>query len=261
MRQVIKGNPPMSRSKLTFSFAAAAWVATAGLASAADLAVKAPRVAVAPVPWLNVFGGFAVDESGYFGDAGAVIALNRNLNQDGVLFRIRGGAGHYEYHRTTTFEQSVSYQVGEAMVGYQTMVGNTRLTGYVGVNVEHHDNSDPLAKVAGTKWGIKGQGEIYTQLSPDLYFLALGTLSSAWTSYFAMAKVGYRIAPGISVGPEVAALGNDRFDAVRVGPFIAWDVGPAAQIILSGGYSWDTNRNALDDHSGAYGTVHLRALF
>jgi hypothetical protein len=252
----------MSRSRLTVAFAAAAWVAAVGLASAADIAVKAPpRAAFAPVPWLNVFGGFAIDESGYFGDAGAVVALNRNLNQDGALFRIRGGAGHYEYNRTPVLEQGVSYQVGEAMIGYQTLVGNTRFTGYVGVNVEHHDNPDPLAKVAGTKWGIKGQGEMYTQLSPDWYFLALGTLSSAWTSYFALAKVGYRVAPGISIGPEGAALGNDRFDAMRAGAFIAFDTGPSAQIIVSGGYSWDTNRTVLNDHSGAYGTIHLRALF
>jgi hypothetical protein len=65
----------------------------------------------------------------------------------------------------------------------------------------------------------------------------------------------------ISIGPEVAALGNSRFDAVRGGPFVAVDITPSASIILSGGYTRDTRRDSLNNHSGGYGTVHVRSLF
>jgi hypothetical protein len=59
----------------------------------------------------------------------------------------------------------------------------------------------------------------------------------------------------------VAALGNQRFDHVRAGPFIAFEVTPTASIIVSGGYSWDQRSNFLNDNSGGYGTVHVRSLF
>ncbi len=231
-------------------------------AAAADLPRKAPALA-APVwgPSFNIFGGLAVSPDAVFGDVGGVWAFNRNLNTPGWLFRVRGGVGNYEYNRAPGFSQSVDFQAAELMIGYQTFIGSTRLTGYIGPNVEHHDNPDPLAKVRGTKWGIKGQGEIFSQLSDRWYVFGLGTISSAYSSYFVMGKLGYLLMPGISIGPEVAALGNDRFDAVRLGPFVAFDIGRSAQIIFSGGYSWDTRSNWLNDHSGGYGTMHVRATF
>lgn len=234
----------------------------AGSAYAADMAypTKAPPLTT-PVPWVNVFVGFAAAPNSYFGDVGGVFALNRNLNTNGWLIRLRGGAGHYDYNRAVGLSQGVGFQVGEAMIGYQWFAGATRFSAYLGANVEHHNNSDPTATISGTKAGIKGQAEIYAPLTDRAYVLALGNYSSAWSSYFVMGKVGYRVLDRVSIGPEVAALGNTRFDAVRAGPFVSFDLTQSAQLILSGGYSWDTKRNALNDNSGAYGTIHLRSNF
>lgn len=234
-----------------------------GIAAAADMPLKAPLapVTAAPAAWVNLFGGAAVVPDAYYFDAGAVVALNRNLAQPGFLVRINGGAGHYVYNRTATLEQGVDFQAGELMIGYQTFFGATRLSAYIGPNVEHHDNPDPLADVAGTRWGVKAQGEIFAPLSDNLYLFGLGNVSSAWSSYFLMGKLGYKVLPSIAVGPEAAALGNDRYDAVRAGGFLAFDVGAMSQIIVSGGYSWDTNSDALNDHSGAYATLHIRTSF
>src|SRR5262249_44976214 len=132
---------------------------------------------------------------------------------------------------------------------------------YVGANVEHHDNDDPLAKVAGTKWGVKIQGEVYAPLAERWYALFLGTYSTAFNSYFTIGKLGYKIAPVIAIGPEVIALGNDRFDAVRTGPFIAFDIYAETQLIFSGGYTWDTRKDAFNNHSGEYFTAHFRTNF
>jgi hypothetical protein len=234
-------------------------------ASAADLAVKAPPMAYTlPTPWINVFGGFAAAPHSYFGDAGAVFALNRNLNTDGWLLRLRGGAGHYEYNRTASLEQKVDFEVGELMLGYQTFIGPaTRVSFYAGANVENHDNDDPLAKVKGTKWGFKGQGEIFHQFNASWYGLLLGTYSTAFDSYFILGKLGYKVSPAVAVGPEVAFLGNDRFDRIHVGGFVAFDVNwaTASQIILSAGYAIDTRDNSLTNNDGVYGKVHLRASF
>jgi hypothetical protein len=233
----------------------------AGEALAADIPTKAPPMTVTSGPWINPFGGFAVDDSGWFGDIGAVAAINGNLNTAGWLVRVRGGGGHYEYNRTPALVQGVDYQVGDFMLGYQWISGPTRFSFYAGANVEHHDNNDPLATVAGTEWGFKVQGEVFTNFAPNWYGLVLATYSTAFDSYFALGKIGYNVNSFVSIGPEVVAMGNERFDAVRTGPFVAFNVTPATMIIVSGGYSWDTNSTALNDNSGGYGTVHVRSLF
>ena len=110
----------------------------------------------------------------------------------------------------------------------------------------------------GTRGGAKLQGEIYAPLGPTWYFFALANVSSVFSSYYTQAKLGYRVMPGIAIGPEVQALGNERFDNVRFGPFVAFDIAPRAQVILSGGYSWDERRDAVNDHSGGYASIHIR---
>jgi hypothetical protein len=236
-------------------------LATLGSALAADLPTKAPPSVFAPAPWAVVFGGAAVDQAGYFGDAGMVGAFNRNLNQDGWLFRVRGGAGHYDYFRSPSVKQDVDYQVGEVMLGYQKFIGTARFSLYAGANVEHHANDDPNAVVKGTEWGFKIQGEVYNDFSAKWYGLLLATYSTAFNSYFALGKVGYRINSVVSFGPEVTGLGNDRFDNVRGGGFVAVNITNSTQFIVSGGYAWDERRDSLNDTSGGYGTVHVRTLF
>jgi hypothetical protein len=235
----------------------------AGSAMAADMPTKAPAVSAISPPayWLNTFGGLAVDESGWFADLGGVVAFNRNLDLPGWLLRVRGGGGHYEYNRTATLSQGVDYQVGEAMLGYQIFSGPTRLTLYAGGNVEHHDNPDPLATVAGTEFGFKAQGELFSSFAPNWYALLLANYSTAFQSYFVLGKLGYKVTNIVSVGPEAAALGNDRYDAVRAGGFVGIDITPTTMVILSGGYSWDQHADILNDHSGGYGTLHIRSLF
>ena len=237
--------------------------AFAASAKASETPAKTqPPVSYAAAPWFQLFGGYVVAPDSWYGYAGGVAAFNRNLNQDGWLFRIAGGDGNYKYNIVPGRSHGVNFQTGDIMIGYQAYLGDTRITGYVGANVEdHHNNTDPLAKIKGTKWGIKGQGEIYAPLNQYWYLYALGTVSSVWNNYLAMGKVGYNITPVISFGPEVMALGNDRFDAIRTGPFFAFKITPSADLIVSVGYTWDERSDSLNDHSGVYATVHLRGLF
>jgi hypothetical protein len=239
--------------------AAAVFFGAGCLAQAADapvMPVKAPPPIVGPAA--VYFAGLAVAPHTWFADAGAVWAFNRNLNVDGALLRVRGGTGEYEYLFTPFLQSSVDFHLGEIMVGYQRFIGNVRYSGYIGVQVQSHDNNtDPLG-IDGTRWGVTAQGEVFAPTSTG-YALVLGQISSVYSSYFVMGKLGFNTAPNFSVGPEVAALGNKRFDAVRAGVFGAFNWTPNAQVIVSGGYNWDSG-NAFRDNDGAYGTVHVRIL-
>jgi hypothetical protein len=229
-------------------------------ASAADFPVKA---VVEPVPYMQVFGGFAADKNSYYGDLGADFAVNRNLYVDGWLVRINGGAGHYDYALTATTKQGVAFETGDLMAGYQWYTGGgVRVSLYGGAYVENHDNSDIAAIVRGTRAGVKGQAELYAPLSPNMYFFGMVNGTSVWDGYFGIAKLGFRVTPTFSIGPEVITLGNDRFGEARAGLFVAFSNIGGADIFLSGGYSWDTKRdNPFGNNDSAYGTLHVRRTF
>ena len=242
--------------------AAALIVLSIGTARSADMAVKAPPPAVVgPVPWVEYWAGFDARDDSDYGYAGGVFALNHNLNQDGWLFRVSGGDGFYSYNRAVGVNQGVDFQNGDVMVGYQTFVGQARLTGYLGAYIQNDNNPDPLAKVTGTRVGVKGQGEAYVPLNQSWYAFGLASYASAWNNYDLLGRVGYQLNPTVSVGPEGMALGNDRYGEARAGGFASFNITSAAQLILSAGYSWDTEANSLNNHSGGYGTVHVRAAF
>jgi hypothetical protein len=229
---------------------------------AADMPIKSPAVPYVAGPWMELFGGVAVAPGSIYGYAGGFAAVNHDLNKDGLLFRVFGGDGHYKYNIVPGVSNGVDFQTGEVMVGYQKFVGSTRISGYAGANVEdHHNSMDPLATIRGTRWGVKGQGEIYMPINQLVYFYGQATYSSVWNNYFVMGKAGFNINPTFSIGPEVISLGNDRFDAVRAGPFVAIKITPSAEFILSGGYSWDERKDSVNNNSGAYSSAHVRVTF
>lgn len=243
-------------------------VAMGTAANAADILRKAPPLPaqmLAPAPFMHVFTGFAAAPNSWFWDAGAVYAFNRNIDSPGWLLRVRAGIGEYDYKRlagNTIIGFDTPFQVGEAMIGYQWFLpSGARLSAYAGVNVEHHDSDDVTAKIRGTEAGVKGQLELFVPLAPQWYFFGMATASSVWSSYFALGKVGYRVTPWLSIGPEVAALGNDRFDAQRLGVFAGFAVAPRTELILSVGHNWQDSDGNLSNGDGAYGTVHLRSTF
>ncbi len=245
-----------------FALGAAIALGSISVGHAADMKMPVKALApVAPIQWINAFAGVTVVPQSVYGEAGAVFALNHNLATDGFLFRIKGGGGGYSYNRTPVLKQNASFETGDIMLGYQKFVGATRLTLYAGANVENHDNTDPLATVRGTKVGAKVLGELYTEFNPSTYALVSGSYATDFRNYFTMAKLGFKILPNVSIGPEIAQLGNQRFDAFRAGPFVAFDLTQSAQFILSAGYYDDERKNALNNHSGAYGEVHLRSNF
>ena len=236
------------------------WFASA--ATAADMSVKSESAPpYAANTWLDVFGGLTVAPHSVFAYAGGLISLNRHSGTDGFFVRLDGGTGRYDYRRAPGLKQSVNFQTGELAVGYQAYLGQVRIAGSVGANVEDHDNSDPLARVAGSRWGVKGQGEMFAPLGSSAYVFLLGNYSSVWNSYLFISKLGYRLTDSVSIGPEAMALGNVRYDSLRVGPFVSFAIARNAEIVLSGGYSRDMRRNALNDTSGGYGNLYLRVSF
>jgi Cellulose biosynthesis protein BcsS len=216
--------------------------------------------------WINPFATFAASPNSYYGDVGAVMALdfnNPDLNKDGFLLRANSFVGHYSYKYLTgavTRTKDVTYKGGSIMPGYHKFFANGEglISAYAGVEIQDHPNNDTNAKIRGTKVGAKFQGEVLFPVSSMIYAVGNASYSTAWNSYYAMAKAGYRVMPGMSFGPEFAALGNDRFSAVRFGGFGSFEVIHNIELIGSVGYNIDTHKDPVGEDSGVYGTVHVR---
>ena len=231
-------------------------------AHAADmLTPMAPAAASAQAPWFELFGGGAVAPHSDYGYVGGTVAFNRDLQREGWLFRASAGDGAYSYYSVPGLKRSVDFQTGDVAIGYQLLLSGIKISTFLGANVEQHANDDPFAEVRGARGGAKGQVEIFAPLTDFGYFYTLGSISSVWNNYLLLSKLGYRPSDRVSVGPELLAMGNERYDGMRTGAFVSFAVTPSAEITLSGGYSWDRRRNSLNDDSGAYTSLHLRSSF
>jgi hypothetical protein len=148
------------------------------------------------------------------------------------------------------------------MLGYQVYLGATRLMAYGGVELQNHENADPNAVERGATIGGKGLVEFYSPFGEKLFGWGMATLSSNYTSFFSKAKLGYRIADTISIGPEGMAQGSSQYNQTSAGGAISFRVF-GVELQFSGGYLWDlrSRGGASSDASGPYGVVGLSGRF
>src|SRR5690348_4267908 len=52
-------------------------------------------------PWMEAWAGFGSTNNWYGGWAGFNYAFNHNVWSDGLLLRVEGGGGHYDYNNGT----------------------------------------------------------------------------------------------------------------------------------------------------------------
>ena len=191
----------------------------------ASSAFAGDQGAVAPVAGTIVFSGSDYKDSSNFSYLGAVHAFNGNLGTDGLLVRIFGGFGSYDYDTPAVPGGNVDTDLfaGDLTIGYQTFGSGLRVSGYIGVSYENHDRSpeDPGNVVQGDEVGFKGILELETLENSPIYFGAIGGYSTGFDSYWARGRIGANVGRGIVIGPEIIGLGNEGFDQVRYGAFIS----------------------------------------
>ncbi len=202
-----------------------------------------------------LFSGYdAAPDSSYMYQ-GAVLALNRDIGRDGVLLRAYGSHGDYEYGSGVTRTDGDSWQ-GDAMIGYKVGLGHAWAAAYVGIEYQKHQlTPDDLTNaVRGTEVGFKVAADIASlRTEGPIYFSLSGSYSTAFDSYWARGRVGMNM-HRITVGPEVAALGNAGFDATRVGGFLTFDlpITPSLplEITLSAGHQFVGGSGSTTTGSG-----------
>jgi hypothetical protein len=222
------------------------------------------------------FSGFDVVQDASYMFQGVVVSFNRDIGRDGFLLRVYGGHVDYQYDDVSVTGGEIDGDgwQGDVMIGYKIGRGHLWAAAYLGVDYQDHDlTPDDLDNpVRGSEVGFKAAADIATlRQGTPLYFALSGQYSTAFDSYWTRARVGLNHSR-FTFGPEGIAMGNDAFDAQRVGGFLTFDLNLAPtmpiEVTLSGGYQFlsDSNGGGGDavgsgGGEGAYGGMSFVVVF
>lgn len=202
---------------------------------------------------VSIFYGtdFARNSHGYF--LGGTIALNGDLGKSGFVLKGNAGLSNYDYLTTTVPGGEVegeSTQVN-GLVGYQFSQDRIGATIAIGADYQNIDLSpdDPGATTKGSETGFIVSGDLYVLIpfaagggSERGIKLDLGgSYSTAFDSYWSRLRLGYDTGK-VSIGPELAAMGGEDYEAQRVGGYVTYSFdflpGMGSEISFSVGHQF-----------------------
>jgi opacity protein-like surface antigen len=205
------------------------------------------------------FSQFDTSKYSYGGLVGTLIAPYKDLDTSGLRFYMEGEGGVYKYPSDGKFIRGDT-ESGDALVGYAFEGDFYSINLLAGANAINHTLSDfdPDNKVQGTAFGAKAREDAWINPTPKTLVYEEAEYSTAFRTYYSKLKFGYDFTNGkeIFIGPEVGALGDERFNQWRVGAhFTQMKIG-IIQVDVSAGYAHDSIVGA-----GAYGTIELSTNF
>lgn len=213
-------------------------------------------------PTHEISGGVDAKTGGWAGYAGYMMAIGGNLYQDGWRLRLMSGYGNYWFGKEygASFRGAVTF--GEVLAGYQLTYGALTVKLFAGLAGDIDggsgwDQRDDFRRWWSTTWTAKGAVETWLNLTDH----AFGQLDVSYftldQSYSTRLRLGYRLSPHISIGPELRLSGNlDYGDSSnRVGGFVRLE-SVLGEVSISGGAATDRGEAA-----GAYGTANLLYRF
>lgn len=198
---------------------------------------------------------------------GATVAPFGSIQEDGFRLRAIGGFGTYSYTsprwmgtsvQPVKFDGAVSF--ADLLIGYHRQVGPVTLKAFAGASFADHNLADPEAKVRGAGWGGKAVLEAWWTITD----LAWASTDLSWGSlhhaYGSRVRLGWRLLPELSVGPEAGAAGNVDGDRVRAGGFVRYEWA-SGEVSLSGGMTHNGLNVRNSDPGGPFATFTLLARF
>ena len=206
-----------------------------------------------PVERGVLFSGYDLVKDSRYWYQGIIVALNGDMGRDGFFVRAYGARDDFDRNpgdgRQWQADLALGYMLSRNQVGYEI---------YAGVDYQNVKLSpdDPTAEVRGTEWGFKVGAGIETEKELPYYYALEGQYSTAFNSYWARARVGLHRGR-FTFGPEASVVGDEDFDAQRVGAFVRFDVElprfRPVEVTLSGGHQFVSGSNENNDNTGSIG--------
>jgi Cellulose biosynthesis protein BcsS len=207
-----------------------------------------------------------VKDSRYYYD-GIIVALNGDLGRDGFFVRAYGSLDNFDRNPGDGRQWQ-----GDVALGYMFSRNKIDFDIYAGVDYQNVRlrPDDPTAEVRGTEWDFKIGAGIETEKELPYYFRLEGNYSTAFNSYWARARVGLR-RDRFTFGPEASVVGDEDFDAQRVGGFVMFDLQlprfRPVEVTVSAGHQFVSGgenggaTGGIGGSSGTYGLVNLSVSF
>ena len=263
-RTSTSGGKTMNRIAL-WVVSAGCGLATMGLGATAthaqDLGPYPTTYGDRPSP-LSFYSEIEILDGSYFISEQFDFAFNGDLSRSGFILRGTVGSGDDDYITTdaTGARQKIDVDpvTADLLLGYTLVGGNLRWTTLVGGNYLDYDinPSDPSNPTAGDEAGFKVASSLETEEAKPVYAGIYGEYSTAYNTYYAIARLGYRFSNTV-IGPEFVALGDETFDSQRVGGFINFPLRLLANlqpdVTIAGGYSFVGDDDGIGFSPGAGG--------
>ena len=236
-----------------------AWLLADGIGCAAGEPGPAPTTPSTGPPWREISVSADIASTYFTVFTGVTVAPFGSILEPGWRLRAQGGYGQYRYEATRAVAGAplrVPFRgiksSGELMGGYQAGFGAITVKAFAGAELLSNviAPADPANPVSGTATGAKLALESWLNIGERGFAQLDGSWSSNAGSYAARLRLGYRVWPCFSMGPELSALGQHGFDGNRAGGFgrFAWNGG---ELSLSAGVSGSTGIPGTP-----YGTVN-----
>jgi hypothetical protein len=220
--------------------------------------------------WIATYTGADFAKDSFYSYSGAVVSLQRDLSRSGFVFHGFAGYGSYEYGSSLgTIDGDVTQLA--AMLGYLWVRPGAAFGLYIGADYTDHDltPSDPFNNVKGDEIGARIGADLRL-IGPGHYFSLEGYYSTGFDTYWSRVRAGLNVGRFI-IGPEAGALGNEGFDAQRLGGFVMFKLDMfgtrnPAELTLNAGYQFlsgddDSFSASSAGGEGAYAGFNLGFSF
>lgn len=200
-------------------------------------------------------------ENSWYSYAGLTHHFGDNAYGDGIIGRLVGFGGDYDYRSTAVPQNRVDtdYTALEALVGYQKVYDTVTLRGYLGLDYERHKQSpdNQYDGNRGTHTGAKVRFDVESDFAQPNYYNLIATYGSARDRYWLRGRAGHDFS-GFVVGPEIIATGDRYMSEERYGVFLNVRRMLPAMLSLSAGQARTPDRSA---GTTPYVTVELTLTF
>jgi hypothetical protein len=180
-----------------------------------------------------LFSGFNLWRHGGFAHGGMLWSPG-GLAQEGFTLKFLLAGGQYRYHAGTT-EVVGNQALASVTGGWRFKRDGVEITVFIGPDIQSHHLSpdDRGNRMRGTQFGARLGGDLWCQPSQAFMVNAGVSASTIGPNYWARGAVGWRLLGRVWIGPELLALGGDRYHQFRVGlhatgfrtPMLEWSAG------------------------------------
>jgi hypothetical protein len=218
-----------------------------------ECAAAETDAAEAHVDRFLLFSGFDLWRNGDAAHGGLLWSPN-GLANEGFTLKLLIAGGIYGYNSGGTTVDG-RYGLASAMPGWRFKRDRLEITVYAGPDFQRHRlTPDDLGnRMRGAHTGVRFGSDLWYQPSDGFMATTSVSLSTIGPNYWARAAIGWYLFDRAWIGPEILALGGDRYQQFRVGVH--------ATAFRAGMFEWSAGMGYArdsDERNGAY--LHIGVL-